>query len=454
MLNLRQYQLDGIESVRQSMKAGKSRIILHAPTGAGKTVIACEVVRSALSKGSRTLFLAHRKELIDQASGKFDEAGIPHGIIMRDHPKTDRSKLVQVASVQTLIRREVGEFDLIIIDECHRANADSYKTIIAHSPKARVLGLTATPCRTDGRGLGEIFEEIVSVSTVKKLTEERFLVPVRHYAPEVPDLRGIRTAKGDYDSSQLESLMDKKTLVGDIVRFWQEKGENRQTIIFAVGVAHSRHLVDQFVAAGVRAEHLDAETSMEEREAILGRFKRGKTQIVSNCGILTEGYDNPSVSCVILARPTQSLGLYLQMAGRSLRPFPEKTNTLIFDHAGCGLSHGLVADDREWTLEGRDKKSGKSGPSMRICPECFTVYPSEEDECPTCGYAPVPEVREPEEDKDGELVELTESPKIYDITRTLRTTDDLIKYGKMKGMKNPSGWAWHIMQARRAKGLA
>ena len=455
MLTLRPYQLDAIEKVRESMRSGRNRIILHAPTGAGKTVIACEVVRSAVAKGSRTLFLAHRKELIDQASAKFDDSGIPHGIIMRDHPRTDPHKIVQVASVQTLIRRDSSPFDLIIVDECHRANADSYQAIIAQSPKARVLGLTATPCRTDGRGLRETFEEIVPVSTVKKLTKEGFLVPVRHFAPDIPDLEGLRSSHGDYNSEDLESLMDQKKLVGDIVKFWQEKGENRQTIIFAVGVEHSKHLAEQFSSAGVPAEHLDAETPIWEREMILERFRKGQTKIVSNCGILTEGYDNPSVSCVILARPTQSLGLYLQMAGRSLRPSPGKMDTLIFDHAACGLSHGLVTDDREWMLEGREKKKGKSVPSMKNCPQCFTVFPSIEKECPTCGYRPEPEARELEEDRAGKLVELTEEKMTLQRIRKMeekncKTLPDWQRLGRKRGYK--SGWAYIQFSLRKGMG--
>ena len=265
---------------------------------------------------------------------------------------------VQIAAIQTLharaIRRETMELppaDLVVIDECHHALAKSWREIIDAYPEAVLLGLTATPCRGDGRGLGGIFETMIECPQVEELIQLGFLVRTRNYAPVDPDLSGVRTVAGDYVESQLADRMDRPKLIGDIVTHWHKYGELRKTVAFAVNVAHSIHLRDEFVRSGVRCEHIDGSTPKCERDATLARLASGALQVVTNCMVLTEGWDMPEASCCILARPTRKMGLYRQMIGRVLRPAEGKPDAIVLDHSGAVFRHGFVEDHVEWTLD-------------------------------------------------------------------------------------------------------
>ena len=387
---LRDFQATAIDEVRAAIRAGSRSILLVAPTGSGKTVIASHMIHGAQQRGKRILFLAHRKELIDQCSNKLDDLGIDHGVIMSDHWRRKPHLRVHVASVPTLVNRELAEPpDLIFIDEAHRSRAESYVTILERFPNAVCVGLTATPIRADGRGLGKLFKSMVQCPDVQALTDMRFLVPTRVYAPSRPvDVSGIKKSVGDYNIKQLGERMNRRVLVGDIVDHWRRLGENRLTVCFAVLVAHSKAIVEQFQDAGVAAAHLDGTTPKHEREAVLADLAAGRIRVLVNVGVLTEGWDCPAVSCIILARPTCSMGLYLQMAGRTLRPYPGKADALILDHAGCTLEHGFVDQPREWWLS-EDRKMDASkidtSDTIRVCPECGYVMPKTQMVC-RCGY--------------------------------------------------------------------
>jgi superfamily II DNA or RNA helicase len=221
------------------------------------------------------------------------------------------------------------------------------------------------------------------------LTARGYLVPTRVFAPNKPDLRDVQKVGGDYNQRQLGRTMDKPVLTGDILDHWKRLGEDRQTVGFAVSVEHSLHLRDKFREAGIVAEHLDGETPVDERAAILRRLASGETQVLWSVGVLTEGVDIPSLGCLILARPTMSEGLYLQMAGRGLRPHPGKTDVVILDHAGCTLQHGFVDDDRNWELtKDRMRKASEridTALTVKACPKCFQVARKDARLC-TCGY--------------------------------------------------------------------
>jgi superfamily II DNA or RNA helicase len=393
-LTLRDYQHRALDDLRDQLRAARRRILLLAPTGSGKTVIASSIVHGAQDRGRRVLFLAHRKELIDQCSRKLDAIGVDHGVMQGDHPRRRPWLPVQVASVQTLIRREMPwSPDLIIIDEAHRAVAASYQEICAAHPQAIVIGLTATPVRSDGKGLGNQFDVMVSCPSVAEMIRRGYLVPIRAWTHPSPNLKGVRKVAGDYDLGELAVRMNKTAIIGDLVTTWRRHAANRQTVVFAVNVEHSKAITQQFNAAGVRAEHLDGTTPERERDAILARLAAGETRVVSNCAVLTEGWDCPITSCVIIARPTMSAGLYLQMAGRALRPHPAsgKRDCIVLDHGGCIRQHGLVDADREWSLETGCAMLRSSGPrisladTFRICPDCYAVHPPDAMACP-CGY--------------------------------------------------------------------
>jgi DNA repair protein RadD len=405
MIENRRYQTDVIAEFHRTTAQFK-RIIIVAPTGSGKTVIGGAITKDYVARHKTVLVLAHRREIVRQTVKKLRDLGIWCGIIQAGEDAMPMAP-VQVASVQTLWARairsermELPEADLIIVDECHHAAAKTWRKILDAYPDAIILGLTATPCRGDGRGLGGIFETIIECPQVAELIKLGFLVKPRVYAPANPDLTGVETRQGDYVVSQLEERMDKDKLVADIVSTWHKHGERRRTVCFATGVGHSVHLRNEFLASGVRAEHIDGETPKQERDATLARLATGEIELVTNCMVLTEGWDMPEVGTCILARPTKQMGLYRQMIGRVLRPHPEsgKPDAIILDHSGAVFRHGLPEDPVCWTLS--EEKTAKNaahearqpevfgGPKIIECTQCNTLREGGKA-CPNCGFLPV-----------------------------------------------------------------
>jgi DNA repair protein RadD len=400
MMDLRPYQSDVVSECGCLVEG--DRVVIVAPTGAGKTVIGAAIIKQARTKRKRVLMVAHTREIIKQTSEKLFAHGIDHGIIQAGYP-TRPDESVQVASVQTLwaravrgTRMELPPADLLVIDECHHCPANTYTKIIAAYPEATLIGLTATPCRGDGRGLGGIFDRIIECPRVSELIEQKHLVRTRVYAPINPDLDDVGVRGGDYVETQLADCMDKSNLIGDIVSHWHKHGGRRKTVCFAVNVPHSLHIRDEFIKSGVRAAHVDGSIPKAERDAILGRLAGGEIELITNCAVLTEGWDMPEVSCCILARPTKKMGLYRQMVGRVLRPAPGKHDATVLDHSGAVFRHGFIEDPVQWTLD-PDKRSyspkhvarQRSGYSSRLieCTRCGSIRVAGEA-CRHCGFRP------------------------------------------------------------------
>ncbi len=416
-VRLRPYQVQTVARVEEQIRAGVRRIVIAAPTGSGKSTIAGQIIVNAFERGLHSLFLAHRRELIFQAYRRFIEMGIPEdqvGIFMADDRRRRPTAMVQVASVDTLRNRAKPRADIVFTDECHRSNARTYQDIAAHYPDAIHLGLTATPYRADGKGLGGVYDELIVVASPKELIAEGYLVEPRVFTvPQsaMPDLSSVRIREGDYDESALANAVDKQTLVGNIVEHWQKHAMGIRSVAFAVSVAHSKHIVERFREAGISAEHLDGTTPAVERDGILARLESGETMVVSNCQCLAEGWDQPAAKCAILARPTKSTGLYLQQAGRILRPW-KRQRAIILDHGGCVLEHGLPQDDREFSLDSQKKKRANSDQSevpLKVCEQCYAVLPIATRICPACGFAFVCDASLPEE-VNTSLVEVVNSP--------------------------------------------
>lgn len=422
-ISLRPYQTQAIAEVYAHRRPG-ARVLCVAPTGAGKTVIGSQMILDELASGGRVIFLAHRTELIAQTYAKLLAMGLDEslvGVIMADgvipHPVTGRRVCckrplapVQVASIDTLRRRPVpAGVTLVLIDECHRSLAKSYRDVVAACPQALTVGLTATPYRGDGRGLGDLFEHLVVVTTPRALMAEGFLAEPRVFShPHRVDTSKVATVAGEFNQQQLAEAADKRELLGSIVEHWKRHLDGVRTVAFAVNVAHSRHIAEQFVEAGVPAEHLDGETPAEERAGILARVDRGETLVVSNCGVLCEGWDQPSVKGCILARPTKSRALYVQCAGRVLRPWRGET-PVILDHAGSVLDHDLPHADWEITLDGKKKKA-KQSVAIKECPSCFAACPSNARTCFFCQHPFTDDTDssagDPLEERAGDLVEI------------------------------------------------
>lgn len=394
-MQLRDYQEEALMQLRGRMAAGLRRILLVAPTGSGKTVMAAEMIRGAVNRGNPVLFLAHRKELIEQTSAKLRAFGVAHGIIKSGY-QAHPWQQVQVASVQTLDARHLKKgrplpaARLIVVDEAHRTMGDTYMDIIASYPRERtlVIGLTATPVRLDGKGLGDMYEDLVEAARIEDLVSSGVLVKPRIFgAPGGgPDLRNVRTTAGDYNSKQLELVMNKAQLVGDIVKHWERYADNRITVVFATSIEHSLRIRDSFRAAGIECEHIDGNTNERERDHTLSKLRRGELRVVTNVGVLTEGWDLPECGVCVLARPTKSLSLFLQMAGRVLRSADGKPDAVILDHAGCVFNHGQPHWPREWELTPGKKKGEKAPPPVKQCPRCFAIVSSGVVTCDDCGH--------------------------------------------------------------------
>lgn len=410
MKQLRPHQVRAIEELRYAIgKEGVKRIMLMLATGAGKTVIAAAIIRMAREKGNRVLFVVDAISLINQTVEAFYGEGITEiGVIQADHPMTDWSRPVQIGSVQTLQNRGMPNVDLVIIDEAHAQYA--YMTKIMDDPAwatTPFIGLSATPW---SKGLGNVYKKLIQPVTIQGLMDEGFLCPFRVFASSHPDLSGVKTVAGDYHEGQLGEVMNDAMLVADIVSTWRRLGEGRPTLCFCVDRAHAKQVQMRFEDAGIRAGYIDAFTPDVERRAIRRQLDAGEIKVVCNIGCLTKGVDW-AIGCVILARPTRSEMLYVQMVGRGLRVNPPMPDCIILDHADNTLRMGFVTDlnrtEMCTAVRGQRGKVAKVEALPKECssPHCNYIKPPKVRECPACGFTP--ESRSDIEEEDGELVEVT-----------------------------------------------
>lgn len=455
-MQLRDYQSDTIYKLKVSLSTGHKRPCVQAPTGAGKTVIAAAIIKMARDKDKRVMFVVPMLSLIDQTVERFVQNGINEiGVMQGQHEMTDPRQPVQVCSMQTLMRRELPDVDLVIIDEAH-VQFKFMRDWLAweHWKHVPFIGLTATPW---ARGMGKVWDDLIIATTTSKLIDQKVLSDFKVYAPAHPDLRGVKTVRGDYDERQLASAMDKNTLVADIVSTWISRGENRPTICFAVNRVHAKHIQTQFEEAGIVSAYMDAFTPVEERNKIIRDFGKGLIQIICNVGVLTTGFD-ADVRCIILARPTKSEILYTQMIGRGLRTVAGKDHCLILDHSDTTLRLGFVTDIHHETLD--DGKPKKKEPLVRKeslpkeCPKCTFLRPPKVSICPSCGFKaePVNKI----ETEIGELYELTRDKKVKAKDWPIKVKQEwygqLILHAQLRGYKK--GWAYHAYRNKFGVGPA
>jgi DNA repair protein RadD len=394
---LRPYQAEAIQKLRIALAGGSRRIILCSPTGSGKTEIGMEVIRGAQAKGKRVAFLANRVHLVEQTSRRLAKAGIQHGVIQAENSRAEYLPVI-VASIQTVAKRGLPEVDVILIDEAHAVAGSKEFRAVVMAAGVPVVGLSATPW---SKGLGKhyaelggpLFEELITAITIPELIELGFLVDAEVYAPSEPDLSRVKVVAGDYNEAQLGEAVDKPELIGDIVTHWLKLANGMPTVCFATNIAHSKHIVSSFEAVGVKAAHIDCYTNDRERQDILAKVASGEVTIISNVGILTEGWDFPACRVLILARPTKSMIRYIQMAGRVLRPHDGKEHALILDHSGSCKRLGFPTDHIESTLDdGKPKTSSarkeEAAPLPKACPVCHFLKAPKVSKCPACGFKP------------------------------------------------------------------
>jgi len=356
LTELRPYQTKGISKIFKCWKEGQRSVLFQMPTGTGKTVLFSQIVKLGFDNNRRILIVVHRKELIEQITEKLTARNVPLGHIVAGM-KADHTQAVQVASIQTLSRRAHPDANLIIIDECHHAKAETYKKLWEIYPDAKFLGVTATPVRLSGEGFDDLFDELIVSGSTQKFIEQGYLCPVTHLVCSNPNLSDVKQKQGDYVTKMLSGVMMDNSIMSDLIESYKEKSLGKTAIVFAVDMEHSQSIVKRYNEENISAAHIDATTPKSERASILTDFKAGKIKVVSNVEIITEGFDFPECEVVQLARPTKSLSLYLQMVGRVMRPSKNKKEGIILDNAGLWLEHGLSIVDRDWTLQSTKKKN-------------------------------------------------------------------------------------------------
>lgn len=370
---LREYQADAVDRIRGALRKHR-RVLFVLPTGGGKTVVFSYIAESASAKGNRVLIVAHRREIVDQISRSLLEMDVRHGLILPGHTMTENP--VQVGMVQTIARRldRVARPNLLVVDEAHHAVAGSWKKLTERLTDAKILGVTATPQRLDGKGLGEAFDTIVEGPQVRDLIGAGHLSAFDYLAPpSQADLSEVATSMGDFDRGQAARIMDSAVITGDAVEHYARHLNGRPAIAFCISVEHAEHVAETFRSRGWRAASVDGTMASETRRDLIGGLARGRLNVLTSCELISEGVDVPVVAGALLLRPTKSLSMYLQQIGRCLRLKPDGCKAIILDHVGNVERHGLPDMPRVWSLAGRDKRD--VGPPNRTCPLCFKVVP-------------------------------------------------------------------------------
>ena len=455
MLKLREYQEILIEGVREEFRTGKRRTCVVAPCGAGKTVIMAWMAAQSATRGQQVLFAVHRQELVDQSSETFRALGINHGIIAAGYSPS--SEAIQIGMIQTVVRRlsKIEPPNLIIIDESHHILAKTYIKVMEAFPNAYVIGLTATPARMGGQGLGDVFQSLIMGPSVKQLIEWGNLSPFRYYAPPVKaDLTKLRVKFGEYVKSEVALEMNQSEIIGDCIEHYNRLCPGKRAIVYCAGIAHSEHTAQMFRDAGISAAHIDGETPSEVRKTVIEQFRIGKTRVLCNVDLISEGFDVPAMEAVILCRPTQSLTLHIQQSMRAMRPDaknPEKT-AIIIDHVGNVYRHGLPDEDRVWTLESKKKQKQEREITLRECPKCYQVYRPPAKVCQYCEYVFEVEQRTGPEQVKGDLAEIKELQRRLERQEVGRARDirTLEEIALKRGYK--LSWINKMAEIKRIKG--
>jgi superfamily II DNA or RNA helicase len=478
MIELRENQNEFVAGIRHHFAHGSTAPVGVAPTGMGKTACLSEMSRGATEKSNTAMIVVHRQELVLQTSLALSKFGIWHGLIatpavvraaikqqIREHGKSffNSDAPVTVASVQSLVRQldSTKPVQFLMLDECHHATAGSWKKVIEFMPDAKLLGVTATPERLDGKGLGVhaggCFTSMVIGPSVDSLIEQGWLAPPVIYAPpKALDLAGLRTQAGDFARGDTAKKIDSPTITGDAITHYQRYCNGVPAIAFCASVKHAEHVAAQFREAGYQSSCIDGKMNDVDRRAAITGLGEGRLHVLTSCDIVSEGTDIPIVGAAILLRPTKSLGLYLQQVGRVLRMYPGKTHATILDHVGNSMRHGMPEQERNWSLDGRKKRetdTGEAGAPVRQCTSCYSVYRAQLMVCPQCNEPYVPSSRQIME-VDGDLVKVDkEVLKYRRMQENLQaeTLPELKELARRRGYKNPDGWARHVANARNRK---
>jgi superfamily II DNA or RNA helicase len=462
MIELWPFQASAVDEIRAAYRSGFRAPLLVAPTGSGKTVLFSYITHSHIERteAPHVLILVNRSELVEQVEATAKQFGITPAIADGEH-RYRPGRAVTVGSVFTVARR-LSDFPrptLVIVDEAHHAAEGSTWARclhhFAHSPR---LGVTATPTRLDGGGLGNAFDTIIAGPQTADLIRDGFLSPVRIFAPPLINTNEIHKRYGEFAKGELQQAVDKSSITGDAIEHYERHAPGRRAIVFCVSVDHAERMAEAFNAKGHPAFSVDGSLTQWVRRDRINAFRDGRVRILTSCDLVSEGFDVPQIECGISLRPTMSLGLWLQQVGRCLRRSPGKKDAIILDHAGNTLRHGLPTDRREWSLD-TTCATKKQTISIKLCEQCFAANPRTAPRCIDCGAEFVSEKNSRYvKQKAGDLHEVTEFPDTVPSQvrrldqRQLDSLESLIAEGQKRGYKNPAWWANNVIKGRARKG--
>ena len=444
-VELRPYQQDLYNKTVEAFKQGFRKVLVESPCGSGKTILLTKMAAMAQENGKTVWFILPRQEIMEQTFETFERCGVP-------------LNTVHIGMIITMANHltELPKPDLIIYDECHISVSNTYNKISNAFPDAFIVGATASPCRTDNRPLGDLYETIVHGVTVRWLIDNHYLAPYDYYSVTLADLTGAEK-ENEYDTTKASELLMTSAVYGDIIKSWRKFANDMQTVVYCCSIAHSQKTAEIFNEAGISAVHFDGTTSKQERKQIVDDFRQKKFKVLVNCDLVSMGFDMPDIGCVVLLRPSQSASLYIQQSGRALRYKPNK-RAVIIDMVGNYNRFQLPDEPYEWTLTQSVKKRKEFNEdgtlSIRQCSECFRCFKTA-PKCPYCGYVYEVKGRELKAIQDVELkqiqaVEKEEQEKQKKIARMevgqCRTIADLQKIAKERGYKQ--AWVWQMAKVK------
>lgn len=461
MLTLRPKQAELYARTRESMRQGHKAPLIVAPCGFGKTVLFSYFTKQVISKGKRVLILVHRDELLDQVSETLRNFDVSHSFVAAGR-YCSRITLAHVASVFTLVRRldKQPPPDVIIVDEAHHScRGSTWAKIFEAYPNAWRIGVTASPIRLSGEPLGDLFDDLILGPSARELIEAGDLCDYRLFGAGKLDLSKVHTVGGDFNKKEVDSTMDKPVITGNAVREYTKHAAGKRAVVFCCSVKHAEHVAEEFRKAGYTAGTIEGTMDTESRRRIVRDFREGRLQVLTSINVISEGFDLPAIEVAIMLRPTQSLGLWIQMSGRALRKHPGKDMAIILDHAGnTERLDFLPCQAGEWSLGGKKKrdKDEDKPPAVRLCAVCYFANEAWRKNCKECGYLfPVdPRVVDEVEGELHELdVEKMRREKLIAQGRC-KTEEELVAEGIRRKYKNPYAWARFVLKARKTKNKA
>ena len=442
-MNLRPYQNALYQKTVSAFRKGKRRVLVVSPCGSGKTVLMAQMAANSQANGKNVWVILPRQEILEQTLETFQRCEISLNTIYVGMAITTANRIA-----------ELPEPDLIIFDECHISVASTYWKIVNATPEAFIVGLTASPCRTDNKPLGSLYETLVEGVTVRWLIDNQYLAPYEYYSVTVADLSELS------DCNDASALLMKPTVYGNVIENWRKLANGLPTVIYCASVKHSKETAKKFVEAGIKAVHFDGTTPYAERKEIVDSFRSGEITVLCNCDLISMGFDMPDIGCVVMLRPTDSASLYIQQSGRALRYKPGKT-AIIIDAVANFLRFQLPDEPYEWSLDVTIKRQRMMNDTgdffIRTCPECFMVFKTAPI-CPFCGAEYPLHPRELKAHQDIELARITaQEAEAAERKRKqarmeqgkAKTFPELLAIGRERGYKNPAAWAQMVMRGRR-----